>query len=151
LLNKLAYIFRSIQSIRKYTLAFLQNFLHFKQFYYSRKRVNESDNLKREYVQYMKRGNDPSPSSRIQLHQLFEKTDGLGLVARMGEESGVNRLLVGKAEGKSPLGRLRRKWVDKIRMDLQEVGCGYMDWIGLAQDRDRWWALVSAVMNLRIP
>ena len=99
----------------------------------------------------MKRGNDPSPSSRIQLHQLFEKTDGFGHVARMGEESGVNRLLVGKAEGKSPLGRLRRKWVDKIRMDLQEVGCGYMDWIGLAQDRDRWWALVSAVMNHRVP
>ena len=50
-----------------------------------------------------------------------------------------------------PLGRPRRRWVDNIRTDLQEVGCGYMDWIGLAQDRDRWWTLVSAVMNLRVP
>jgi len=50
-----------------------------------------------------------------------------------------------------PLGRPRHRWVDNIRMDLQEVGCGYVDWIGLAQDRDRWWALVSAVMNLRVP
>ena len=49
------------------------------------------------------------------------------------------------------LGRPRRRWVDNIRMDLQEVGCGYMDWIGLAQDRDRWRTLVSAVMNLRVP
>ena len=59
-------------------------------------------------------------------------------VARMGEESGVYRVLVWKPEGKSPLGRPRRRWVDNIRMDLQEVGCGYVDWIGLAQDRDRW-------------
>ena len=57
----------------------------------------------------------------------------------------------GKQEGKSPLGRPRRRWVDNIRMDLQEVGCGYMDWIGLAQDRDRWQTLVSAVMKLRVP
>jgi len=49
-----------------------------------------------------------------------------------------------------PLGRPRRRWLDNIRMDPQEVGCGYMDWIGLAQDRDRWWTLVSAVMNLRV-
>jgi len=54
-------------------------------------------------------------------------------------------------EGKRPLGRPRRRWVDNIKMDLQEVGCGYMDWIGLVQDRDRWWTLVSAVMNLRVP
>jgi len=53
--------------------------------------------------------------------------------------------------GKEPLGRPRRKWVDNIRMDLEEVGCGYMDWIGLAQDRDSWRTLVSAVMNLRVP
>ena len=58
-------------------------------------------------------------------------------VARMGEERGVYRVLVGKPEGKRPLGRPRRRWVDNIRMDLQQVGCGYMDWIGLAQDRDR--------------
>jgi len=70
-----------------------------------------------------------------------------GHVARMGEERGVYRILVGKTEGR----RLRRRWVDNIRMDLQEVRCGYMDWIGLAQDRDRWRKLVSAVMNLRVP
>jgi len=57
----------------------------------------------------------------------------------------------GKPEGKRPLGRPRRRWVDNIRMDLQEVGCGYMDWIGWAQDRVRWRTLVSAVMNLRVP
>ena len=61
------------------------------------------------------------------------------------------RFLVGKPEGKRPLGRPRRRWVDNIRMDHQEVGCGYMDWIGLAQDRDRWQTLVSAVMNLGVP
>jgi hypothetical protein len=69
----------------------------------------------------------------------------------MGEERGACRVLVGKAEGKRPLGRPRRSWVDNIRVGLQEVGCGYVDWIGLAQDRDRWRMLVSAVMNLRGP
>jgi hypothetical protein len=73
-----------------------------------------------------------------------------GHVARVGEERGVYRVLVGKPEGKRPLGRPRRRWVD-IRMDLQDLGCGYMAWIGLAQDRDRWGTLVSAVMNLRVP
>ena len=61
------------------------------------------------------------------------------------------RVLVGKPEGRRPLGRPRRRWVDNIRMDLQEVVCGYMDWIGLAQDRDRWRAVVSVVINLRVP
>jgi len=74
-----------------------------------------------------------------------------GHVARMGEEMGVYRVFLGKPEGRRPLGRPRRRWVDNIRLDLQEVRCGYMDWIGLAQDRDRWLALVSAVMNLRVP
>ena len=74
-----------------------------------------------------------------------------GHVARMGEEKGVYRVLAGKPEGRRPLGRPRRRWVDNIRVDLQEVGCGYMDWIGLAQDRDRWRTLVSAVMDLRVP
>ena len=69
----------------------------------------------------------------------------------MGEERGVYRILVGKPEGRRPLGGPRLRWVDYIRMDVQEVGCGYMDWIGLAQDRDNWQALVSAVMNLRVP
>ena len=68
-----------------------------------------------------------------------------------GEERGVYRVLVGKPERKRPLGRPRRRWVDNIRMDLQEVGCGYMDWIGLAQDRDSRRAFVSAVMKLRVP
>jgi len=76
---------------------------------------------------------------------------GAGHVARMGEERGVYRVVLGKPEGRRPLGRPRRRWVDNIRMDLQEVGCGYMDWIGLAQDRDRWRTLVRAVMNLRVP
>ena len=74
-----------------------------------------------------------------------------GHVARMGEERRVYRVLVGKPEGKRPLGIPRRRWVDNIRMALQEVGCGYMDCIGLAQDGDRWRTLVSAVMNLRVP
>ena len=72
-------------------------------------------------------------------------------MARMSEERGVYKDLVGKTEGRRPLGRPRRRWVDNIRMDLQEVGCGYMDWIGLAQDRDSCRTLVSAVMNLRFP
>ena len=70
---------------------------------------------------------------------------------RTGEERGVYRVLVGKPEGRRPLGRPRRRWVDNIRIDLQEVGCGYMHWIGLAQDRDRWRTLVRAVMNLPVP
>ena len=74
-----------------------------------------------------------------------------GQVARMGEEREMYRILVGKPEGKRPLGRPRCRWVDNSRMDLQEVGRGYVDWIGLAQDRDRWRTLVSAVMNLRVP
>jgi len=74
-----------------------------------------------------------------------------GHVARMGEERGVYRVLVGKPEGKRPLGRPRHGWVDNIRMDLQEVECRYMDWIELAQDSDRWRTFVSAVMNLRVP
>ena len=74
-----------------------------------------------------------------------------GHVSRMGDVRGLYRVLVGKSEGKIPLERPRRRWVDNIGTDLQEVGCGYMDWIGLAQDRDRWRTLVSAVMNLRVP
>jgi hypothetical protein len=74
-----------------------------------------------------------------------------GHVARMGEERGVHRVLVGKPEGKRPLGRPRRRWEDNIKMDVQEVGGGRGDWMELAQDRDRWWALVSTVKNLRVP
>ena len=67
-----------------------------------------------------------------------------------GWGEGVYRVLLGKPEGRRPLRRPRRRWADNIRMDLQEVGCGYMDWIGLAQDRDRWRTLVSAVMKLGV-
>ena len=72
-------------------------------------------------------------------------------MARMGEGRGVQRVLVGKPEGKKPLGRPRRRWEDNIKMDLQEVGGGSEDWMELAQDMDRWRALVSAVMNFLVP
>jgi hypothetical protein len=68
----------------------------------------------------------------------------------MGERRGAYRVLVGKSEGRRPLGRPRRRWEDNIKMDLREVGWRGMDWINLAQDRDRWRALVNAVMNLRV-
>jgi hypothetical protein len=69
----------------------------------------------------------------------------------MGEKRNAYRLLVGKPEGKRPLGRSRRRWVNNIRMDLGEVGCGDVDWIGLAQNRNRWRALVNPVLNLQVP
>jgi hypothetical protein len=74
-----------------------------------------------------------------------------GHVARMGEQRGVHRMLVGKPEGKRPLGRPRRRWEDNIKMDVQEVGGGRGDWMELAQDRDRLRALVSTVKNIRVP
>ena len=74
-----------------------------------------------------------------------------GLVARMGKRKCVYRVLLGKPEGKKPLGRPRNRWEDNMKIDLQEVVCGGMDWIKLAQDRDRWQALVNEVMNLRVP
>jgi hypothetical protein len=74
-----------------------------------------------------------------------------GHVARMGEKRNGYRILVGKPEGKRPLGRPRRKWVDNIEMDLREIGWDGMDWIDLTQDRDQWTALVNTVMNLRVP
>jgi hypothetical protein len=97
-----------------------------------------------------------------QLHDLYSspnvvrvikcrRTRWVGHVAWIGEGRGVYRVLVGKPEGKRPLWRPRHRWEDNIKMDLQEMGCGGMDWIGLAQDRDRWRALVNAVMNFRVP
>jgi hypothetical protein len=74
-----------------------------------------------------------------------------GHIARMGEKRNVYRLLVGKPEGWRPLGRPRRRWLNNIRMDLVEVGWGKVDWIGLAEDRDRWRALVNSVLNLQVP
>jgi len=72
-------------------------------------------------------------------------------VARMGQGRGVHRVLMGKPEGKRPLGRPKRRWEDNITTDLQEEGGGFGDWVELAQDRDRWLALVSTVMNFRVP
>jgi hypothetical protein len=74
-----------------------------------------------------------------------------GHVARMGEKRNAYRLLVGKPDRKRPLGRPRRRWVDNIRMDRGEVGWGDVEWIGVAQDRNRWRALVNSVLNLRVP
>jgi hypothetical protein len=95
-----------------------------------------------------------------ELHNLYSSPDirqvksrrmkWAGHVARMGEEIKVLKVLVGKPEGKRPLGRPRRRWEDGIRMDLREIGLGGVDWIRLAQDRERWRAVVSAVMNLRV-
>jgi hypothetical protein len=73
-----------------------------------------------------------------------------GHVARVGEDSNVHRVLMGKPEGKRPLERPRHRWEDGIRMDLKEIGLGSVDWIKLAQDRDRWQALVNTVMNFRV-
>jgi hypothetical protein len=96
-----------------------------------------------------------------ELHNLYSSPDIIrqvksrrmrraGHVARMGEERKVYKVLVGNPEGKRPLGRPRRRWEDGIRMDLMEIGFGDVDWIRVAQDRDRWRAVVSAVMNLRV-
>jgi hypothetical protein len=74
-----------------------------------------------------------------------------GHLAPMGETRNAYRILVGKSQGKRPLGRLRRRWVNNIKMDLREIGWDGMDWIDLAQDRDQWRAFVNTVMNLRIP
>jgi hypothetical protein len=97
-----------------------------------------------------------------ELHDLYSSPNIFGMiksrrvrwtghVARMEEKSNTYRLFVGKAEGKRPLGRPRHRWEDNIRMDLLELGWGDVDWIGLAQDRNRWRALVNLVLNLRVP
>jgi hypothetical protein len=99
--------------------------------------------------------------SNRELHNLYSSPDIIrqiksrrmrwaGHVARMGEGRNVYRVLVGKPEGKRPLGRPRRRWEDGIKMDLREIGWEGVEWIQLAQDRDRWRAVVNAVMNLRV-
>jgi len=95
--------------------------------------------------------NDLSSSPNIVRVIRSRRMRWVGHVARMGEGRGVYRVLVGKPEVRRSLGRPRCRWEDNIRMDLREVGCGCVDWMELAQDRDRWRALVSAVMNLRVP
>ena len=79
------------------------------------------------------------------------KNEMRGACSTYGEGRGVQKVLVGKPEGRRPLGRPRRRWEDNIKMDLQEVGMGCGDWLELAEDRDRWRALVSTVMNFRVP
>jgi len=69
----------------------------------------------------------------------------------MGERRDLYRVLVGKPDGKRPLGRPRRRWEDNIKIDIQEIGCGGMDWVELDYDRDRWWVLVTEVMNIWVP
>ena len=81
----------------------------------------------------------------------IEKNEMGGACSAYGERRSVYRVLVGNPEGKRPLGKPRRRWKNNINMDLHEMGCGGMDWIELAQDRDRWRVLVNAVMKLRVP
>jgi len=95
--------------------------------------------------------NDLSTSPNFVRMIISRRMRWAGHVARIGEGRGVYRVLVGKPEGRRPLGKPRRRWEDNIKIDLQEVGCGGSEWIQLAQDRDRCRALANAVMNLRVP
>ena len=110
------------------------------------------DEVKRKWrILHNDQLNDLYPSPSIVRVIKSRRMRWAGYGARMGERRGVYMVLVGKPEGKRPLGRLRRRWEDNIKMDLQEVRCVGMDWIELAQDRDRWRALVNAAMNVRVP
>jgi hypothetical protein len=93
---------------------------------------------------------DLSPSPSIIRIIKLKRMRWAGHVARMGEKKNAYRLLVGNTEGKRPIGRPRCRWVDNIRMDLGQVGWGFVDWIGLAQDRNRWRVFVNSVLNLRV-
>ena len=117
----------------------------------SRSKVTiQHDHLNRENVIQNKKYNLYSLPNIVRVVK-SRRMRWAGHVAHMGQGRGVHRVLVGKLEGKRPLGRPRRRWEDNINMDLQEVGGGCEDWMELAQDRDRWRALVSTVMNLRVP
>jgi len=94
--------------------------------------------------------NDLFPSPNIVWAIKLGSMGWAGHVASMEEKRGISRILVGKPEGKRLLGRLRLRWEDNIKMNLQELGCGGMDWIELAHDRDSWREFVNAVMNLRV-
>jgi len=110
------------------------------------------DEVKREWRKLHNEGlNDLYFSTSIVRVIKSRRMRWAGHVAHMGEKRYVYRFMVGKPEGKRPLGRPRCRWEDNIKMDLQEVGYGGMDWIELVQDMDRWQALVNAVMNLRVP
>ena len=87
----------------------------------------------------------------ILLGDKIKKNEMHGAAVHMGEKKGIDRVLVGKPEGKRPLGRPRHRWEDNIKMELQAVGCRDTDWIELAQDRERWQALVNMIMNLWVP
>ena len=102
--------------------------------------INKATNTHSEYVIII----------AFSLQQWLHERASMLHYSTLGEKRGVYRALVGKPEGRRPLGRPRRRWVDNVRMDLQEMECGYVDWIGLAQDRDRWRTFVIAVMNLRV-
>jgi len=111
----------------------------------------QRDEVTGEWIKLYKELNDLYSSPNIVWVIKSRRIRWAGHVTCMGEGRGVYRVLVGKAEGKRPLGRPRCRWEDNIKMDLQEGGCGGMDWIGLVQDRDRWRASGNAVMNLRVP
>ena len=132
--------YKIIEEIRR-EIVFTNNLLH-------RRNLTGPETVRTHYITQIKFKLNNSNIVRVIKSRRMRWA---GHVARMGEKRGLYRVLVGKPEGKRPLGRPRRRWVDNIGMDLQEVGCGCMDWIGPAQDRDRWRTLVSMVMNLRVP
>jgi hypothetical protein len=97
---------------------------------------------------------DSPPCSLLvnrRIHLVFPLFKIVNRVAQMGEKRNAYRFLMGKPEGKRPIGKPRRSWEDNVRMDLSEIGWGGMDWVDLAEDRDQWRALVNTVMNLRVP